>query len=415
MEKIDSKKMYLLLPLLFFIGSARALETESSVTISDLCTIDEDPDSSIPFVECLCSNRENFTYTSLFVYNINRITIKGCGSVHLGFDSLSNLHLKQLSFVDLQSLTLQTFSLFWTEEIENLKIEDVGDLIIQQHAFSGLRNVDMVTLKNVTVQRLPKEAFSSIANVRLMIIEGSAFYYIEQLAFVVQNVTILKVIDSEFHALEDSSFFILESDVVQFKDCTFETTDNQTFVISRVDSISFYNCSFEDLAPNSVQTHNVNTISFTNSVIEVLHPDAFTGLKVVEKIEFKWNTIRIMYNNSLEPILAPELKYVEVDFCCNSFTCDCNIFWLWSLKNREILENSTCIEDLSTTVSLYVPILDSENICMTLELKSSQYEYHGNTSYKVMIHHMGKASTASPFQLMLFIIIGSWFSYYFPK
>lgn len=385
---------------------AQAFDSQPSLVNEDICTIDEDNTTSLPYVTCICPNRENFTYSSMLVENLNIIKIKGCGKVHIGFDALSNLHLKELQLTEIQSLVLEPFTLLWVQKIEFLKLHHISNLIIQPHAFVGLHNVDTFIMSNVTVEKLSKDTFSSVTNIRFMSIEDCVFDRVEQNAFATYNITVLKVSNSIFRVLQSHSFFIMSSEEVRFEHCSFGCTENGTFIVSHVNSFYFQNCQFGNLVSNSIQSNDIKLFNLSDSVIDVLQSDAFADLKVIEKIVFKRNIIKIIYNDSLQPFLNPTLDYVNLDFCCNQFTCDCNIYWMYKLEDpAQVLENNSCIEDPFRSLALYQPILDSSNECMTLEYIEPENGNLRNSSYRPMINFI--TSRANHIDI-IFIIFISW-------
>ncbi|GIY23000.1 uncharacterized protein CEXT_480021 [Caerostris extrusa] len=291
------------------------------------------------------------------------------------FSALNNLQLQELEFIDLNKLTILPFALSSVHGVSVLKIADVADLEIIQHGFVGVHNIDRLIISNVTVNTLTREAFNSVTNVNMFVVEDCTFREVQQLAFSLHNVTNLMINNSEFYFLQDYSFLIHNSEKVLFEHCLFHQTENGSFILSFVDSVYFKSCHFKDIATTAFHSNVLSNFSITDSTIEDLQPEAFGNLVIQDKITFKNNSVSITYETSLDPLLTPYYN-LSVDYCCNSFTCDCNIFWLWEMKNSDendnILENSKCIGDSTQTLDLYKPIMDSYNNCMTLELKSSQ-------------------------------------------
>ncbi|GIY25717.1 uncharacterized protein CDAR_263741 [Caerostris darwini] len=338
------------------------------------CRTESDEYTDEMYLECYCEDRENITLHPIYDSEITRITIKGCGAVRVPFSALNNLQLQELEFIDLNKLTILPFALSSVHGVSVLKIADVADLEIIQHGFVGVHNIDRLIISNVTVNTLTKEAFNSVTNVNMFVVEDCTFREVQQLAFSLHNVTNLMINNSEFYFLQDYSFLIHNSEKVIFEHCLFHQTENGSFILSFVDSVYFKSCHFKDIATTAFHSNVLSNFSITDSIIEDLQPEAFGNLVIQDKITFKNNSVSITYETSLDPLLTPYYN-LSVDYCCNSFTCDCNIFWLWEMKNSDennILENSKCIGDSTQTLDLYKPIMDSYNNCMTLELKSSQ-------------------------------------------
>ncbi|GFU92895.1 beta_helix domain-containing protein [Trichonephila clavipes] len=368
-------------------GFTRAIDYDADYI--GICNPHIDPETKESSLECFCDNRENFTMHPIMDYDISRITIKGCGTVEVPFAALNNLQLKILEFLDLKRLTILSFALSSVQGVEILKISDIADLDVVQHAFVGLYNIEKFILKNVTANNLVKDAFSSIMNIRHFNVEDSSFKNVEELAFAIHNVTIFSVNNTEFYTLEDCAFIIHNSEEVIFDNCSFQETRNGSFILSFVDSLAFRNSQFGELATSALQCNALKTFSMINSVIEELKPEAFKDLEVNELIYFTNNTIKIAYENSLNAIITQPSNSTEIKFCCNDFTCDCNLFWLWSLKdvyeNVTILKNNWCIGDKTKYIDHYVPIMDSYNNCMTLEPRSfkTMHEFLNESQYVI--------------------------------
>ncbi|GFS86683.1 beta_helix domain-containing protein [Nephila pilipes] len=387
-----AKMSLLIVYIILVFGFARAFDYDYGNF--ELCKTYEDLTTKEPSLECFCENRENFTMHPIYDFDITRITVRGCGNVRVPFAALNNLQLEVLEFLDLERLTILSFSLSSVQGVEILKIADIADLEVVQHAFVGLYNIDRFILRNVTANILTRDAFSSITNVRHFMVEDSTFKNVEELAFAIHNVTNFSAKNTEFHTLENCAFLIHNSEEVLFDNCVFQETKNGSFILSFVDSLVFRNSQFGELATSYLQSNGLKTFSIINSVIEELKPEAFKDLEVHELINFKNNTIKIAYENSLNAILTQPSNYIDIKFCCNSFTCDCNIFWLWSLKdideNVTVLEKNWCIGDKQKSLNNYIPIMDSNNNCMTLESRpfKTTHQFLNETQLAKMIEEL---------------------------
>ncbi|XP_055929997.1 uncharacterized protein LOC129960532 [Argiope bruennichi] len=340
-----------------------------------ICKTLTDPNTDEPFLECMCDVRENFTVGYIFDFSIARVFIKGCGDVIIDFGSLKDLQLTEIEFVDLNKLTIFPFALSSIQGISVFKISDVAALNIMQHAFVGLNNIDKFIIRNVTANTIKSDAFSSISAVNQFLIEDSAFQEVEQFAFTIQNIITFNVINTEFHIMANHSLLLHNVKNVVFEKCVFHETENGSFVFSFVDSVSYKNCEFWEVETTAFQSNSLNVFSITNSYIENLKPDAFGGLDLQNSFVFTDNIVDIINETSFSGLFSTSFNELGLSYCCNTFICDCNIFWMWGLKdldkNNTMLENSYCSGKKKYPVNSYKPIIDSKNNCITLELKSS--------------------------------------------
>ncbi|CAL1274532.1 unnamed protein product [Larinioides sclopetarius] len=362
----------LLLFTMFVLGTTSGLDY--NYDNFNVCVTLTDPNTDESFLECMCEDRENFTVDSIIDFSITRIIIKGCGDVRIPFASLTNLQLSEIEFADLNRLTILPFALSAVQGVSVLKISDVAELNIIQHAFVGLYNIEQFIIRNVTASTVMKDAFSAISTVNQFLIEDCIFQKVQQFGFLLQNITHFNAINTEFHAMENYSLTLHNAKNVVFESCVFHETQNASFTFSFVDSVYYKNCHFWEIETTAFHSNPLNVFSITDSYIENLKPDAFGGLELQGFFVFTDNTIDITYETSFTSIFTPQYSELDLKYCCNTFTCDCNIFWMWSLKdldkNNTMLEESYCIGTKLKPVTLYKPIMDSQNNCMTLELKS---------------------------------------------
>ncbi|KAF8790987.1 hypothetical protein HNY73_005925 [Argiope bruennichi] len=359
----------LLLCTMLVLGTTRG--NDYNFDNSKICKTVTDLNTDEPFLECMCEDRENFIVDYIFDFSITRIVIKGCGDVRIPFASLTNLQLTEIEFADLNKLTIFPFALSSVQGVSILKISDVADLNIIQHAFVGLYNIDQFIIRNVTANIIKSDAFSAISAVNQFLIEDSTFHEVEQFAFAIQNITTFNIINTEFHIMANYSLLLHNVKDVLFDKCVFHETENGSFVFSFVDSVCYKNCQFSEIETTAFHSNPLNVFSITDSYIENLKPEAFGGLDIQQSFIFTDNTVDITYDNSFS-IFATTFNEINMSYCCNTFTCDCNIFWMWGLKyldkNNTMLENSYC-SDKKIPITSYKPVMDSNSNCMTLELK----------------------------------------------
>ncbi|KFM71625.1 hypothetical protein X975_14685, partial [Stegodyphus mimosarum] len=311
-------------------------------------------------------------------FDIKHVLVKGCGTVTMPLGALTHLRLETIQLLDIKQLNIKPFALAGVQGIESLTIANVSEFNVRSHGFVGLFNISRLIISNVSATYLSTNSFGFVSNVKYFLIEHSNFVHVEDAAFFIANITTFKVYNTKFHELRNTSFEVHISDEVIFENCYFGETNEHSFSLSSIHNITFQSCKFGLLAASSFLSSELQTFILQNCTIETLEKDAFASLDVSEKLIFTHNSIEIVDAYAMTSnIVSNFTKPLKVENCCNGFTCDCSIFWMLSsdYDSRQydsFSQQSFCIGNPSTKLTDLVPVLDSSENCMTLEMKSRQ-------------------------------------------
>lgn len=344
---------------------------------SDAC-ISEDAS-----LNCFCKQKENITLTAILDFEITQITVKDCGFVTIPLGAITHLQLMSISLTDIEQLDILPFAFVGVQEIQSLRIENIRKFNVQKHGFVGLYNVSNVIIRNVTSEKIAIGSFGAVSNIQNFLIANSVFQEIQETAFVMTNITNFTISDSKLRSLANISFLLHNSESVTFENCDIEETRNNTFTMSFVENLNFINCRFGIIASTFILSSSLEEFTFSYCTVEQLQTDAFALVDASKYITFTHNTIKLADEYSLIPSTGTfNSKKVEIENCCNSFTCDCNIYWLWlpeeGTSYDSFLKNSFCLHKPETNLSSLQPVLDSNKNCMTLELEI----FHNNFTIK---------------------------------
>lgn len=324
-------------------------------------------------MHCKCENRENITLTATVHFDIKNIKIESCGTVHVPLGAVPHLQLDEIAFIDITELYIRPFSLVGIQALHTLKIHNVKKFTVAPHGFVGLMNVQNVLIKNVFSKQLLEGSFGGVTAVEKFRIEDSHFGDVQDNAFILTNITSFSILNCTFDNIDTNSFLIHTAKEVTFSTCYFQNVTFSSICLSFVDSLVFDHCFFGILEPHSLDTRNLQIFKFEDCEVEELKTNAFALLDASEQISFKNNRIYFADEHSLYIRTENFTSHDNILNCCNYFTCDCNIYWLWenndTLFYQSFLNKSYCIGENKHLTDM-VPILDSHDNCKTLELKT---------------------------------------------
>lgn len=356
-------------------------------------------------MHCKCKNRENITLTATVNFDIKNIRIDSCGIVQVPLGALPHLQLDEIAFTDINELYIRPFSLVGIQALHTLKIHNIKKFTVAPHGFVGLMNVQNVLIKNVFSKELMEGSFGGVTAVERLRIEDSYFGDVQDNAFILTNITVLSIVNCTFENIDSNSFLIHTAKEVTFSNCDFQNATFNSICLSFVDSLTFDQCFFGILEPHSLYTRNLKVFKFEESEVVELKANAFALVDASEQISFKNNRIYFADEDSLyfrtENFTSEE---INIHNCCNYFTCDCNIYWLWenndTLFYQSFLNKSYCLGENNELLTDMVPILDSHDNCKTLELKTFVTSVSSTTVDSIFIVHEVSAVKSSAFTLL---------------
>lgn len=324
---------------------------------------------------CICKDKDYITITANMNLDIRLIKVEGCGIVDVPLVAIPNLYLEEVKLFNIDELNISPFAFAGIQALHTLIIENVQNFNVNAHGFQGLENVTNVIIKNVSSSSLVTHSFNRILNIETFRIEDSYFGSIEEEAFNISNVNVFQMENCRIDGIDSNAFIIHNASLVQFTNSYIGSTRNHSISLSFVDVLTFINLDFE-----LIESHFINAISLQKFMlkgcnIQSMNSSSLSQMDVIEEITIVNNTIK----NAEDFLLCSTDKSYGVNSlniytCCNFFTCDCNIYWMWEHNDdqfyKDLIASSSCLETNEKILSMQ-PVTDKKKNCISLEFRNS--------------------------------------------
>lgn len=382
---------------------------------NDVCVSDDTT------LTCVCKDGENITLTATVNFDIKWIRVDGCFVVDVPLGAIPHLQLEEIVFSNIYELNIRPFALVGVQTLHTLKIDNIKNFQVQPHGFVGLLNVENVIIKNVVSKQLVEGSFGGVSTIEHFEIENSHFGDVQSNAFIFTNITAISIVNCTFDHIETTAFLIHVAKDVTFVSSRIQNINNKSISLSYVESLSILNCQFDVLVSDSIETVNLRRFKFEDCKVSELETNAFALVDASEKISFSGNVIKFAEEYSLNFSTSNSTsENRDLYLCCNYFTCDCHLEWLWGdpkelphPHHENILKTGYCIGNETQLSNLVIlknikdgrcDSLINRNLVGDIDTKTDTPDKYNSKQTKPTASQGAGRNSASAFMISLEII-----------
>lgn len=280
-------------------------------------------------IDCICpKGDEKLDLTVIFDTDVRVIRVHNCGNVTVPYYMASNLQLEEMSFTNLALLHIHSLAFAGTSRIDYLQMRNIADLVLDKYALFGLTNASAIELRNVSIDSIASTTIAGYANVEEVVIRDSNVGSVESFAFHLANQSIFRMINTRVEYLQNASFYAGDVALLEFYNDTFVYTDDGSFALTHVGVFNVTGCHFAHVHSEMVVGNDVREFVFDGNHVEMIGEHAFWNLVATSSVHIADNKFSSTERDSLA-LSVTGSPGVRITFSNNSFSCDCQLFWLW--------------------------------------------------------------------------------------
>ncbi|KAL1427474.1 hypothetical protein MTO96_017189 [Rhipicephalus appendiculatus] len=241
---------------------------------------------------------------ALFEPDVEYISVKHCGVVHVPPYLVASLSLEEFTLSDIGQLVVRSMAFEKVSSVRTMRIHNVRNLTLEHLALHGLRGTELLEMDNVTAAELPPAALAGFIDVQELAIRDSRLGQVHSMALLFAKGKSFRLSNTLVDQAQNGSPRVRLEVIV--RDSTFtELREHGSLLL--------------------LGGANATSVVFENNRIDVAGTGALAQLSSAKNVTFARNVIRTAKEGALPS--GPSVKFTN-----NSFLCSCNASWLWRRK-----------------------------------------------------------------------------------
>lgn len=312
-------------------------------------------------VDCACPlGDEALDLFALFEPDVEYISVRHCGVVHVPPYLVASLSLEEFTLSDIGQLVVRSMAFEKVSAVRTMRIHNVRNLTLEHLALHGLRGTELLEMDNVTAAELLPAALAGFTDVQELAIRDSHLGQVHSMALLFAKGKSFRLSNTLVDQAQNGSFVFDSVSTIEVSNCTFGNVSGAPLSATNATEVIVRDSKFDELRGHGslllLGGPNATSVVFENNRIDVVGTGALAQLSSAKNVTFARNVIRTAKEGALP--LGPAVKFAN-----NSFLCSCDASWLW---RRKTVVGSTSVYEAAAVInsSLCVgpPPLDGLNM-----------------------------------------------------
>lgn len=307
------------------IGAVDASSGPFSCPSLELCScVDERVDCTCPLGD------EALDLFALFEPDVEYISVRHCGVVHVPPYLVATLSLEEFSLSDIDQLVVRSMAFEKVSAVRTMRLRDVRNLTLEHLALHGLRGTELLEMDNVTAAELPPAALAGFTDVQQLAIRNSRLGQVHSMALLFAKGKSFRLSNTVVDQAQNGSLVFDSVSTVEVSNCSFGNVSGAPLSATNATEVVIRDSTFTELRERGslllLGGANATNVIFENNRIDLAGTGALAHLSSAKNVTFARNVIRTVKEGALPS--GPAVKFAN-----NSFLCSCNASWLWIRKS----------------------------------------------------------------------------------
>nr|XP_037277145.1 LOW QUALITY PROTEIN: uncharacterized protein LOC119170170 [Rhipicephalus microplus] len=312
-------------------------------------------------VDCACPlGDEALDLFALFEPDVEYISVRHCGVVHVPPYLVASLSLEEFTLSDIGQLVVRSMAFEKVSAVRTMRIHNVRNLTLEHLALHGLRGTELLEMDNVTVAELLPAALAGFTDVQELAIRDSHLGQVHSMALLFAKGKSFRFSNTLVDQAQNGSFVFDSVSTIEVSNCTFGNVSGAPLSATNATEVIVRDSKFRRTPrarePASAWRSQRDLSRLREQPHRRRWDEALAQLSSAKNVTFARNVIRTAKEGALPS--GPAVKFAN-----NSFLCSCDASWLW---RRKTVVGSTSVYEAAAVInsSLCVgpPPLDGLNM-----------------------------------------------------
>ncbi|KAH7985282.1 hypothetical protein HPB52_024214 [Rhipicephalus sanguineus] len=259
-------------------------------------------------VDCACPGDEALDLFALFEPDVEYISVRHCGVVHVPPYLVASLSLEEFTLSDIGQLVIRSMAFERVSAVRTMRIRNVRNLTLEHLALHGLRGTELLEMNNVTTAELPPAALAGFTDVQELAIRDSHLGQVHSMALLFAKGKSCRLSHTLLDQAQNGSLVFDSVSTVEVSNCTFGNVSGAPLSATNATEVILRERGSLLLLGGA----NATSVVFENNRIDVAGTGALAQLSSAKNVTFARNVIRTAKEAALPS--GPAVKFANNSF-----------------------------------------------------------------------------------------------------